>query len=204
MNKFKVGDKVIRLQSGGRNTNHLYTTEIGDIITIKNIEGTFFKAEETANLEHSIYYYELAPNETNELYLQDLIKKANEGSLAEQELRKIAVDKLQWKNSLKKDWIQATESTFSGIYEYRLKPKSRIFTCQAWEVTITNDTIKIGCKSENLEFFMKQLNGLVKGNASNRTFAGSIMSATKKGIEYNGNLLTWENADQLLKELENE
>lgn len=135
-----------------------------------------------------------------EAYLQDLVKKANEGFLARNKLFELTKDRFEFR------WANETEFTKIDtiahlMTEVRLKPvtpKETKFTLQNWEVTITKEKVRVGCQ----EFQRKELyDGIFymsKGDTPSRGF-----NVNRKGIFYNGNTLTWENADILLKELEN-
>lgn len=206
--KFKVGDKVRRKK---RDQCDHYKFANDAILTVSwssNEKGRDICLEEIPNEWWASEYFELVTeNEANEAYLQSLVNKANEGASAEYELRVLAVERLQHRRyNSTGGWTQAYRVTDPNVYEFQLtppKPRERKFRLQDWNCVITKDTVKVGCQEFPKATCLQQaLDNIIRHNCTFDAWGKIRLEASKKGISYEGHVLTWENADKLLAELE--
>lgn len=197
--KFKVGDKVRSLKHrwegswwyGIMTINKITDGYIYCNSPVTGIEGVF--GVNTLEL--------VTEDKTSEQYLQSLVNKANEGIKAREELSKIASDRFEgnWPHSGGWQLYIPKMNTLSSLAEVRLsppKPRERKFRLQDWDCVVRDRTINVGCKSFNLVDLKADIKRCENG-ISTKQFV-----ANRRGINYDGHVLTWENADKLLAELE--
>lgn len=199
--KFKKGDKVRRIVPV--DDEKLYG-KLGNIYTVNKY--VFKKGMILDELPGgcSPESFELV-SESNEL--EELVKKANEGYLAIKKLHnyldQIEV-KIVFKNEKDDDKWEKLESEPTDHMEYRIKPKTRKFKVANWDAEINGNEVKIGCKTFDLKWLKTELNLMCKKdskiNCSDNGKTG--ISACRMGISCSGNTITWEQAEELLKELE--
>lgn len=212
MSKFKVGDRVKR-----RKNTHDYNSYNDKTFIVTEIDHL------NMNLEPNIYkwgknycadYFELA-NDThiNESHLQDLVKKANEGDEAFRELRKLALNRIEYNISGEKEFTSHNVDELETLV-FRLKPlapKERKFHLRGWKCLIFEKIIKVGCKEFDRKQLQTDLKYIIENNFPYIDIGeqGKI-SASKQGLLYNSdkrdkastNLISWPEADKLLQELE--
>lgn len=199
MSKFKVGDKVKvthKISSSARELN-------GKICTINTIEtidrSTVYatlKEEPSFNCKKAGVWLDEIELVTNSL--EELVKKANDGYEALEELSKY------------KDQIEFT--SFSGpnnlygsmvhICKYKLRIKQKSFepfkVGQKWEVSLQGDRIEIGCKSFNCQQLLDTLDCV---NNPNKTNTYYDMRGCRTGIKYAGHEISWEDSDKIIEAL---
>jgi hypothetical protein len=102
-------------------------------------------------------------------------------------------------------WVRGNNDPVCGRFEVR-KPHHRAFwvTVGKEEIssTIQGDDFAIGCQKFNTESARRALIRLVKDNEHSVMMDANEIVATREGINYNGRLLTWAQAEFVLKELD--
>lgn len=90
---------------------------------------------------------------------------------------------------------------------YRLKPKPKLTPFeiggQGWEVSLTGEKLKVGCKTFDAKSLLSALQYLTApGSTVNRIHQGDFtLMACRKGISCDGKDISWEDADKLLAAL---
>lgn len=185
--KFKVGDKVENI---GTRSQFSVTEVSGDQMKLDHYNGWY---------PMSAYKFQ----ETSETYLQSLVNKANEGANALRELEEKHPDRLEYsfyQNKNDQGFIKIHRKT-DQEWLYRLtppKPRERKFRLQDWDVVINSGEVIVGCKHLIRDVLQSTLTRICKQGENNL----NTFYSTRKGVQFDGHTLTWENADKLLAELE--
>lgn len=189
---FKVGDKVKCIK------NWDSKIKVGEIRTVfmhryGECIGYVDGDQEGCLLNVCPHHFELVLG-TNEL--EELVKKANEGQIAKSKLDKY----LDQYESFDPDSDKAfkTPTKHGSAIKYRIKSKTRKFKVANWDAEINDNEITIGCNKFYKPTLINALLNLIRDNYS----SSSELKATKIGIKYHDNFLSWEEAQNLLRELE--
>lgn len=201
--KFKVGDQVILKKVADYPGNVACPELMDKVLIVQKIHYT------RSDNENVGIYFEKYPswymNERfelvdNEKHFQDLIKLANEGQKAIDEL--VKTDRLQVSsinNTIPQDCCSGGHSGYT-YYLKPLKPKEKKFFLGDYEVVITKDLVQIGCQKD---FQFKQLQDHLISLTSSSCRAIGDWEPKRTGIYHNkaNGSLTWEQVDFLLAEL---
>ena len=215
---FKVGDRVERITSSNTITKDgkLLGMVPGDTGTIDKVGGYrvhVTKDGETESLGTNPLCLKLA----TESVLEKLVAQVNAGFAAleklkgherEIEYQNPAISDETWKD-ISQSRIEAPTERISETRKevtcvtrrYRVKPKvifDNFTTSCGNEVSLSGDTLKIGCQNFSAKLAKQSLIHLLKHNAAST----DNFRSTRKGITYRAYLLTWEDAEKLLKALE--
>lgn len=147
--------------------------------------------------------YELVTEDNSEL--QRLVDEANRGVVALNEISS------KYRGQIEQDagqygWISAGVSSVYAKYRIKPTPKPKLrLEPEGWDVEIKGDKVSVGCKEfplSNLASVLRQLtNGAVDDGYNIGIYQASFR-ATRNSIAHEGNTLSWESADALLKFLE--
>lgn len=195
--RFRVGDKV---RSKGHDWPDSWWN--GPLEVRRVSDGYIYCLGTKIDLEGAFSedQLELVTPADDEEYLQSLVNKANEGNKAEREMAKLAPNRFIYTYDGGATYPMS-KINFTGkkFFLAPPAPKERKFRLQDWDCVITKDTIKIGCQDFRRDLLTKAFTQLVNGLQRNDYVD---MVGCKKGIRYSSYVLTWENADRLLAELE--
>lgn len=215
---FKVGDRVRCVEAGyiwtdftvgkiyevtrygGSNCYHkpVVADDLGKPWLINNnskLNQMFELAERT----------DTSPNEEAEL--EALVRKANEGAEAIQEIQKRYHARVEWKWDDEEYYWRELSERASRLH-FRVKPPTvpkfePFTTSNGWRVELKGDTLHIGCRSYEAGSLKHVLKCLLDGEY--RCYVAQIESpfyATRYGIEHSEEVLPWEDAQAILNELE--
>jgi hypothetical protein len=167
------------------------------------------------------FTYPLSKFETadsNEKKLQDLLAKANEGRKALVELYQLAPKRLMSRSpTFKKEFQPYKDYMSPKLMEYSLAEKVKLepfyLSLNNYKVELVKNTfgevqIKVGCKQFYIKELKRVLNDLIFMNCDWSDFnqnsavqARDNATATRIGIKYGGNHLTWADAEILYNKI---
>lgn len=138
--------------------------------------------------------------------LEDLVKTYNDNLIKQNEIL----------DTIKKEYPDKVLVTFFGANEaYNLKTlayhkelviKKEINTFvlhdSIYQVIIEGNVVKVGCKEFEKDDLLNALKQLVRNHGSSCSLNGGTLYAYRRGVSYGKNNITWDDAEQLLKELE--
>lgn len=196
--KFKPGDRVRALKTSsckGFNEGNIYTVkkynEYGILMLEKDDNGSITNG----------WFPEAFELVSSQSELQTLVDQANSGFNALRKLRDKYSSEIEMKHthaSLYRD-ISDIDMPYGFTFHVRIKPKTKKFRVASWDAAIEGETVKIGCQQFVIQDLRNNLNALVHYNFS----SSGELKATKTGILFvDSHAITWEQAEQLLKELE--
>jgi hypothetical protein len=215
--EIKVGDRV-RCVLGWEDPRPIardMTIKEGAVYTLgkTNTYGHFYLVEKGNDFSYDKEKFELVDEESE---LERLVRKANEGMEAGKQLHARYSDQLEERvvnleSGIPKYW-QPYDRTANEAYEYRVKPRPTFtpFTVGlGWKVELkdNNTRLQIGCRDYAAHDFMKGLRSLVRGGNATASaipgYASGIdLHATRLGVLENGQSISWDEAEKILKALE--
>lgn len=184
-NKFKVGDKVRSLTTGGYGTSCVAVGDLG-IVTTVNVNGCDVKFP---NFSYELFMYPGEIEPAGESELERLVRIANEG---------IDAAKL-----LDSKYSKQIDSYFEGKeLKYRVKRTPAPITLSTgWRVELRDSVVMVGCQEFRTKELYDTLYNLCRGVSAD-TLGSEVVEATRKGIEWCDEMLPWDDADRLLAYLE--
>ncbi len=192
MSKFKLGDVVKRIGSPNGDIR------IGDIFTVEKFDtGAYDSWPIFKYVSNDPKYLELVSSKDT---LESLVAKANEGFSA---LKKI---KDQYHNQHELINIYGGKTKIQTISDYmvQIKQNSRKFRVASWEAEINGEEVKIGCKTFQKGMLKSALRAVLSGTYNSFTCGPELLYAYRDGVQfYEFPKVTWQQAEDLLKELEN-
>lgn len=222
MSKFKVGDKIRFLgkAAGGYETSFWIPGKVYTFKKYLRYDGNDFDSIcVTEGGSNHVGAFELAfpPTESE---LERLVRVANEGIKAISELRDRSgeVEIASAHHGKVYAWSSVSFGFLDGHFQLRIKPKQRplpepIYVgrdCNdggplpGWKVELSADrkTVKVGCQSFDVDVAQNALSSLVRSNHCVYALIDHNLCATKQGVKYGSNSITWADADRLLAWLE--
>jgi hypothetical protein len=198
--EFKVGDKVRWTDGDGTYWSHNGIYEIVDV-TEHYYAITSNRNRSTALYPATANQFELVVEGT-EARLQALLKKANEGRDAAQELYKLAPKRLEWSD-------EHTLEPQDLLFRFQLaplKPAFKPFTLPdtRHKVTLDGHVLHVGCRRISASNLKEALYNLLTLAASSHRIPGLELQATRTGIWTEYGSITWADAELLydkIKEL---
>jgi hypothetical protein len=198
MSKFKVGDKVKCINAYDAVRFGLKQNKIYKVVSLNSDSGFFVEGIDQYAFNNS--RFELV-NETSESKEEKLLRIINKGYKAINKLGKlVGQENVEF---IFPDGIKKTLDALTVATNVVIKPKSKKFKLASWDCEIIGDTVKIGCETFNKVQLSQGIHALCKNGQFVYHFEGRAMFCYRDGIELKPNRITWEQAEQLLKELEN-
>lgn len=202
-NEIKVGDRVKRLSHRNCGIGE------GEEFTVVGFDASGWPVADrgVGQMSHNPNYLELVTSAVvlTESELEELVKKANEG------LEACKIINTRYKNQVQErnvDLLSKKEHPWQDFdddgyfVEYRVKPKKFTpFTVgKGWKVELKpgSTDLTIGCRSYYVGDVKKAFTKLCRESGSNH----GLFHARRDGITENGEKLTWEEAEKILKALE--
>lgn len=193
---FKVGDKVICISNTERGLIR------GNEYIVSEVLFPYIKVimDNGLNFTYHMTNFDIVKHE-----LESLVQKVNDGREAFDELLKNYSTKVEvvfqsdGNDSQRVEDIKRYESNLGTII--RIKSQKRIFKFMHWCAEIEGDKVIIGCREFDKSKLKFVLNLILAENASHSDLFE--LYATRKGIIYKYQyLITWREAEELLKELQ--
>ncbi len=206
--KFKVGDKV-------RVTNHIklegeqlkYLGKVGSVQNSNFFPNVrFLDGEVIVFFEDKLEPTSMTIKEENELV--ELVRRANDGLHALETLHKTFYSEVETFGPSNGSEVSTVRAWYEPAQpRIRIKPKPAPkfpeLTIGVGAVFVEGEMVKVGCKQFPLSIALKLLSDLVRFGAYGQSQAGShVLQASREGAVYEGNVITWEDADRLLAALE--
>lgn len=217
MPKFKAGDRVRCVDAVGKEAclvkGNIYTIrgpckvyDTQGFVEILELPDTWTAAGSMAGGRFELVTRPLEQPDFRKKIDDELLFMLNQAIEAGKELRKRhGADFQAQLFSSKNDWTPVGEV---AVQQYRVKPKPKFTPFeiggQGWEVSLTGDKLKVGCKTFDAKSLLSALQYLTApGSTVNRITQddGVILKACRKGISCDGKDISWEDADKLLAAL---
>jgi len=195
---FEPGDRVKVIQRGCFTPSHLgkvgtiVVPTRGDIICVRFDDGGIQSCS-ACNTSPILDFSDEEETMTSKRLekLVDTYKTVNE------ELKK-HIDKLQMSAFEDSGFIKCTTNPFSWYIRVTPKKTFALSEIGGWKVSIEDDTLQIGCISENTTEALSLLKSFLHHNLA----ASGMYSATRNGIAYEeDDMLSWEDAEELYEAL---
>lgn len=216
MSKFKVGDKV-RVKAGVTTCSQRFA---GQIVTVtETFDGLgwckvndIFGGVYNDELE-AVTITDVADNAPASDPLEDLVRKANEGSKALAELARrndLEMSAYDRKNEFVPfDSSRCALDYHGAARTLRLKPKAPAFeafeTSNGWRVEMKDGMLKIGCKSieaSDAARVARELLELENSSAVLKNIGNyNCVRSVKAGLKHNEHTLPWADAERILEAL---
>ncbi len=210
--EIRVGDRVryINPRSSNYGSDYKKWFRLGDVYTVRagvvgNYIGYF---EESGGMGEYGSCFELLSSDESEI--ESLVRKANEGLEAIEKLleRENEVELYSEKNE--RVLKNIFPSGYCKEYEharYRVPPKKTFtpFTVgKGWTVRLSEDrkTLEIGCRKYDAGYVRREFKALCTTETHGSSFHDVRLLASRKGISDRGESITWEEAEKILKALE--
>jgi hypothetical protein len=199
MIKFKKGDKVRCIESGGGFFGIKDEIYIVSDINGTNGNGLYFHAQnnEQAN---SPSRFELVDESTSDL--DSLITKVNEGYDALRSLYDNHKGEFTRFNGAGVNLSLCKDIGHNWKVTKIEKPKFESFIVgNNWKVELDGEFLKIGCQSFNDRVLRSALQGVCEGGNNGVSTSNIQLAANRTGIRHSAGFITWEDADKILAAL---
>lgn len=128
--------------------------------------------------------------------LEELIEIANKGYKAINEIRDNPEYRKQVQR-LRDDFWEEIPIINNGFKEMRLKPKSTNFSWIGYDCTIKDDDVKIGCQKFDKAELVRVLAATIKGLVIPNKINSVSIAASRSGVFFGSNLISWEDLEIL-------
>lgn len=204
--RFKIGDKVKALhtsQCGGFTFGNTYTVRTVYCDRL----GVEVDDKGHTNNGWTRQHFELVSDDSP-TELQTLVDQANAGFSALRKLRDKYSSETEMKHNNESEYKKIPDYVIDMSYGFtpnvRIKPQTKKFRVASWAAEIMDNTVKIGCKIFYKNDLILAIQQLVKGDhhAFHCYESGAQFQSTRTHFICGEHRITWEQAEQLLKELE--
>jgi hypothetical protein len=218
--KFKVGDRVKCIDPGSYLYGYVGTIEkISDNKVPKyRVEFRDYNLPVTFSELNLELFRGESEQKANESELERLVRVANEGRIALNELKAKYRNAVVFDDGVPLDGFKLSERnlvvkpkpTFEPFYvgpEYKkCSDLSHTDSClgdSAWKVELKGDVLHVGCREFNAYYAKRALQSLLKDEDTSYTTSGIEVMATRSGIGLRGEgKISWADADRILEALE--
>jgi hypothetical protein len=203
--KFKVGDRVRRLESETWRGNwnrfeHIVTKVSGDRIEVTNDPDPQY-----SNTRIAAYFELVSPAKSE---LEELVEKANQGYAARDVLREKYSDQVRayyTGNSLNEGALLKDIHTTNWCKGYKIVPKKKVFQSYTMPekhfvcLHANENNLHVGCQVFSIQDLTNALRALCRDSSA---VYFKEFSASRSGVRYGANTISWASADDLLSRLE--
>lgn len=171
--------------------------------SIELISSTAKEESELSSAQCSCINNNMNPPETE---LERLVRKANEGREAERTLYKNFSKQYEVRSDNSMQMWNGFDKIVIVNTEFRVKPRPAFtpFTVgNGWTVELKGDRLTIGCREYDAKIIRREFDQMCRKDFVNSYSGSSLkLAASRKGISSEGQSITWDEAERILKALE--
>lgn len=197
---FKVGDKVRVLNADESNDEKSRYIK-GEIVIVISVGTGWLTTRNSRGGENGWSHdnFELVEETTSEL--EQLIKKANDGFGAARSIRDLYPSNVEVLFDDGRIYYHNDWHKVARLPEWTIRPRTKFipFTVgNGWKVNLVGEVVGVGCQT----FFANILLSYLKDLTQNSFGGMEGFSACRLGVSYKGNLISWDDADKIVAELQ--